>query len=66
MNFEELKNKYFNKKFLILYAVIFIILYIFCSFVKFLCQPPVLIILTLMITYYLYNLLDNKIKNLFS
>jgi hypothetical protein len=66
MNFEEIKNNYFNKKFLILYLVIFTILYIFCSFIKFLGQLPVLIVLTLIITYYSYNMLDYKMKNLFN
>jgi hypothetical protein len=66
MNFQEIQNNYFNKKFLILYLVIFTILYIFCSFVKFLGQLPVLIVLTLIITYYSYNMLDYKMKNLFN
>jgi hypothetical protein len=66
MNLEEIKKNYFNKKFLILYIVIFIVLYLFCSFIKFLGQLPVLIIFTLIITYYIYNLLGNKIQNLYS
>lgn len=49
---------YVNKKFLILYVVIFFILYIFCSFIKFLGQMPILLIISLLITYYLYNLLN--------
>jgi hypothetical protein len=60
MNYEDIKKKYFNKKFIILFIVIFFILYIFCSFVKFLGQLPVLIILTLIISYYINNSLGNK------
>lgn len=64
MNYEDIKNKYFNKKFIILFIIIFFILYIFCSFVKFLGQLPVLIVLTLLIVYYLNNMLGNKIDEL--
>ncbi len=53
MNYQEIKDKYLNKKFIIFYIVIFIILYIFCSFIKFLGQLPVLLLLTFFITYYL-------------
>jgi fatty-acid desaturase len=56
MNYEDIKNKYFNKKFIILFIIIFIILYIFCSFIKFIGQIPILLLLTLLIVYYLNNL----------
>jgi fatty-acid desaturase len=56
MNYEDIKNKYFNKKFIILYVVIFIILYIFCSFIKFIGQIPILLLLTFLIVYYVNNL----------
>ena len=61
MNYEDIKNKYFNKKFIILFIIIFFILYIFCSFIKFLGQLPVLIILTFLIAYYVNNMLGNKL-----
>jgi uncharacterized membrane protein len=64
MYFEEIKKNYLNKKFLILYIILFIILYLFCSFVKFLGQLPILIIFTLIISYYLYNYLDNKMNTM--
>lgn len=64
MNYQDIKDKYFNKKFIIFYIVIFIILYIFCSFVKFLGQLPVLIILTFLIAYYLNNMMGTKINNM--
>jgi hypothetical protein len=60
MNYEYIKNNYFNKKFIILYTVIFIILYIFCSFIKFLGQIPILIIISFLLSYYLNNMLNNK------
>lgn len=62
MNYEDIKKKYLNKKFMILFIIIFIMLYIFCSFIKFLGQLPVLIILTFLIAYYLNNMLDNKLN----
>ena len=64
MNYQDIKDKYFNKKFIIFYIVIFIILYIFCSFIKFLGQLPVLIILTFLIAYYLNNMMGSKIDNM--
>jgi uncharacterized membrane protein len=65
MNYQDIKDKYFNKQFMIFYIVIFIILYIFCSFIKFLGQLPVLIILTFLIAYYLNKMTDsNKISKI--
>jgi uncharacterized membrane-anchored protein YitT (DUF2179 family) len=64
MNYQDIKDKYFNKQFIIFYIVIFIILYIFCSFVKFLGQLPILIILTFFIAYYLNNMMSSKINNI--
>jgi len=61
MNYEDIKNKYFNKKFIILFIIFLFILYIFCSFIKFLGQLPVLIILTFLIAYYVNNMLGNKL-----
>ena len=51
--YEQLKDKYFNKKFIIQYVFIFLALNIFCSFVQFLGNPIVLLILTFGITAYL-------------
>lgn len=64
MNYQDIKDKYFNKQFIIFYIVIFVILYIFCSFVKFLGQLPILIILTFFIAYYLNNMMSSKINNI--
>jgi Flp pilus assembly protein TadB len=65
MNYQDIKDKYFNKQFIIFYIVIFIILYIFCSFIKFLGQLPVLIILTFLIAYYLNKMMNsNKISKI--
>lgn len=60
MNYENIKNTYFNKKFLVLCIIIFIFLYIFCTFIKFLGQIPILLLLTIIIAYYLYNMLNKK------
>jgi c-di-AMP phosphodiesterase-like protein len=65
MNYQELKDKYLNKKFIILYLIIFFILYLFCSFIKFLGQIPILIVLTFFIVYYINNNLGDKYNNLF-
>ena len=64
MNYEDIKNKYFNKKFIILFIVIFFILYIFCSFIKFLGQLPILILITFLIVYYVNISLGNKFDNI--
>ena len=55
MNYEEIKNKYLTKKFMMLYILIFIILYLICSFIKFLGQLPILLFITFFIAYYLNN-----------
>jgi hypothetical protein len=64
MNYEDIKNKYFNKKFIILFIVIFFILYIFCSFIKFLGQLPILILITFLIVYYVNISLGNNFDNI--
>ena len=53
MNIENLKEKYLNKKFITLFIFIFIMLYIFVSFIKFLGQIPILLLITFGISYYL-------------
>lgn len=60
MNYEELQNKYLNKKFIFLFISIFVVLYIFCSFIKFLGQLPILLILTFFIVYYMIYYNSNK------
>ena len=57
MDYQELQTKYFNKKFMFYFIIIFVLLYIFCSFIKFLGQIPILLILTFFIVYYIiyYN-----------
>ena len=49
---EELKKEMTTNKFITTFIVIFIILYIFVSFIKFLGNLPILIIITIIITYY--------------
>ena len=66
MNFQNIKDTYFNNKFITLYIVIFIILFVFCSFIKFIGQIPVLIILTFLIAYYINNTFFNKINKFFN
>ena len=60
MNYEDIKNKYLNKKFIFYYVITFIILYMFCSLIKFIGQIPILIVITFFIAYYLENLFDKK------
>lgn len=62
MNYEDIKTKFLNKKFIFYYVVIFIILYVFCSFINFVGQLPILLIITFLIVYYLnYNKTTPKI-----
>lgn len=51
----EFQKKYLNKNFLTLFAIIFIFLYILASFVKFLGQIPILIIITFFICAFLQS-----------
>ena len=60
MNYEEIKNKYLNKKFIFYYVITFIVLYMFCSLIKFIGQIPILLIITFFIAYYLENLFNKK------
>ena len=64
MYYEDFKNKYFNKKFLIFYVIIFVLLYLFCSFINFLGQLPILIIITFIIAYYVNNMMGDKFDKL--
>lgn len=59
MDYESLQKKYLNKKFIIAYVGIFIILYLLVSFIRFLGQIPILLIVTFFITYYLESTLTN-------
>ena len=61
MNYQDIKDKYLNKKFITLYIIIFFILYLFCSLIKFLGQIPILIVLTFFIVYYIND--RNGYKN---
>lgn len=60
MDYQEIQKKYLNKKFIFYYIIIFIVLYIFCSFVKFIGQLPILIIITFLIVYYLHYVNSEK------
>lgn len=60
MNYEDIKNKYLNKKFIFYYVITFIVLYMFCSLIKFIGQIPILLIITFFIAYYLENLFNKK------
>lgn len=64
MNYEDIKNKYLNKRFIFYYVITFIILYMFCSLIKFIGQIPILIIITFFIAYYLENLFNKKIDKI--
>lgn len=60
MNLDDMKTKYLNKQFLTYYAVVFVLLYVFFSFIRFLGQLPILLIITFFVTYYVT---DNSIYN---
>ena len=45
----SLKDKLYNSKFITLFIIIFIGLFIFCSFINFIGHLPILIIVTLLI-----------------
>lgn len=59
---EELKKEISTSKFMTTFIVIFIILYIFVSFIKFLGNLPILIIICAVITFYINKskLLENS------
>jgi hypothetical protein len=48
-------KKYINQRSAVYFAVIFVLLYIATSFVKFIGQLPILIIISLIMTYYFYT-----------
>jgi len=53
INLEELKKEITTSKFMTTFIVIFIILYIFVSFIKFLGNLPILIIICAVLTFYI-------------
>jgi len=57
----ELKDKLYNSKFITLFIIIFIVLFIFCSFINFIGHLPILIIVTLLISYYVYDKYYEKV-----
>ena len=46
----------YDKKFLIVFVVVFVLLYMILNFIKFLGSIPVLIVLSLLISYYYYKM----------
>ncbi len=57
----QIKDKLYNSKFITLFIIIFIGLFIFCSFINFIGHLPILIIVTLLISYYFYDKYYEKI-----
>lgn len=55
MKFEDFQEKYLTTKFITLYIITFIILFMFCSLIKFIGQLPILIIVTFFVAYYINN-----------
>jgi ABC-type Na+ efflux pump permease subunit len=55
MDYKEIKELFMDKKFITLFIFIFVLLYIFVSFIKFLGQIPILLIITFILTYYYYK-----------
>ena len=46
-------EQFLTKKFMFIYFTIFVLLYIFCTFISFLGRLPILLIITFFITYYM-------------
>jgi hypothetical protein len=55
MKFEDFQEKYLTTKFITLYIITFIILFMFCSLIKFIGQLPILIVVTFFVAYYINN-----------
>jgi hypothetical protein len=65
MKFEDFQEKYLTTKFITLYIITFIILFMFCSLIKFIGQLPILIVVTFFVAYYINNVFikySNDIK----
>jgi hypothetical protein len=52
MNYNDLMQKYYNKKFITTYIIIFIVLYLLTTFVKFLGQLPILLLIAFILSIY--------------
>jgi hypothetical protein len=52
MNYNDLMQKYYNKKFITTYIIIFVVLYLLTTFVKFLGQLPILLVITFILSIY--------------
>ena len=52
MNYNDLMQKYYNKKFITTYIIVFIVLYLLTTFVKFLGQLPILLVITFILSIY--------------
>ena len=61
INLEDLKKEVSDSKFITTFVIVFIILYIFVSFIKFLGNLPILIIICGIITHFINKnkLIDN-------
>ena len=63
MNYKELKNIVMSSKFINTYIVIFIVLFIFVSFIRFLGSLPILIVITGILTYFvIHNRVGDKFE----
>ena len=69
MDYNDLMQKYYNKKFITTYIIIFIVLYLLTTFVKFLGQLPILLIITFILSIYFTknsNILPPNIQSQYS
>jgi hypothetical protein len=55
IDYEYLKNTYYNKNFITIFIITFIVLFLFCSIMNFIGKLPILILVTVGITYFIYN-----------
>lgn len=55
IDYEYLKNTYYNKNFITIFIITFIVLFLLCSIMNFIGKLPILILVTMGITYFIYN-----------
>ena len=60
-----LKQKYFNTTFITIFVITFIFLFLFCSIINFIGRFPILILVSIGITFIIYKKYFESAKKLF-
>jgi hypothetical protein len=55
IDYGYLKDTYYNKNVLTIFVITFIVLFLLCSIMNFIGKLPILILVTMGITYFIYN-----------